>query len=89
MNITNDWLELAEAEELNNEVLRLCEEGNFNGALHLARCALAISENALGLEHRVMEPLKGTTMETLGSEIVCTKLEWIAARCAPRHAANP
>ena len=48
-----------------------------------------------------MEPLKGTTMETLGSEIVCTKLEWIAKRaerteeicsaagCVLLHAANP
>ena len=54
-----------------------------------------------GREHRVMEPLKGTTMETLGSEIVCTKLEWIAMRaerieeicsaagCVRLHAANP
>jgi len=33
---------------------------------------------AEGRGHRVMELLKGTTMETLSSEIVCTKLERIA-----------
>jgi tetratricopeptide (TPR) repeat protein len=48
---TSDDLALAEAKELNQQVVQLYKQGQYAAALPLAERALAIREKVLGLEH--------------------------------------
>ena len=60
---TNADLELAEAEQLNEQVIQLINQGQYATAIPLAERALAIRKKVLGNEH----PLVATSLDNLAT----------------------